>query len=468
MEEEVHSKRQRLDESGASCPPATVARDNFALAAFPRANDVINFLVRSPFSDTLSAPVRPWFTHQIFPDEQLRLTTTQFPPGSSIDVVVDAQTLAFDVEVHLAADIPMSDQQAVLEYLKEHMRPLALPKDTADAQFRVIGPDHRQPATEAKRAEDQACAAIGELVATNFCSAEDPTTFEVRLASHQSATAATALLARLEALAMWFIETASPVDFTEAKWELLLAYEVGRSTTTAAPTRSVAGYLTLYTFHNPFLGSKIRICQALVMPHYLQRGLGRLLLRAAYDLALARAHVVEITVEDPCAAFANLRDQVDFALLAERRSDATAASADAVAKELKLIPAQACFVVDACDFFRLLTRLLSAAPAAADDAAVVDAARAMLRRRAKGSESRETLSDADRALLEDALDAVDAGGFKALRLQAKRHLLRFDADGLRDLPKPDMQRALSELFDDRLDRFLRLTAAAQRLRLLPL
>lgn len=463
MDVETHFKRQRLDESGASCAPASVARDNFALAAFPRANDVINFLVRSPFSDTLSAPVRPWFTHQIFPDEQLRLTATQFPPGSFVNVVVDAQTLAFDVEVHLTSDIPATDQQAVLEYLKEHMRPLALPKDTDDAQFRIVGPDaHRQPTEAAKRAEDGACAAIGELIATNQGPAEDLSAFEVRLATHQSDAAASALLARLEALAMWFIETASSVDFTEAKWELLVAYEVGRSTTTTPPQRSVAGYLTLYTFHNPFLGSKIRICQALVLPHHLQRGLGRLLLRAAYDLALARAHVVEITVEDPCAAFANLRDQIDFALLAERRPDATAASVDAVAKALKLIPAQACFVVDARDFFRLLTRLLTAAPAAADDAATVDAARAMLRRR-----TRETLSDTDRALLEDALDAVDAGGFKALRLQAKRHLLRFDADGLRDLPKPDMQRALSELFDDRLDRFLRLTAAAQRLQLLP-
>eukprot|EP01033_Poteriospumella_lacustris_P014005 gene14005-10006_t len=39
MDAETHFKRQRLDESGASCAPASVARDNFALAAFPRAND---------------------------------------------------------------------------------------------------------------------------------------------------------------------------------------------------------------------------------------------------------------------------------------------------------------------------------------------------------------------------------------------------------------------------------------------
>jgi hypothetical protein len=69
--------------------------------------------------------------------------------------------------------------------------------------------------------------------------------------------------------------------------------------------------MTLFTFCNPFLGSKIRVCQALVLPHMQGKGLGRKMLLAVYELAKSRSCITEVTVEDPAPAFERLRDAVD-------------------------------------------------------------------------------------------------------------------------------------------------------------
>jgi ribosomal protein S18 acetylase RimI-like enzyme len=50
------------------------------------------------------------------------------------------------------------------------------------------------------------------------------------------------------------------------------------------PIRNFAGYMTLFTFHNPFLGSKMRVCQVLVLPHMQGRGLGREMLLAGIHI----------------------------------------------------------------------------------------------------------------------------------------------------------------------------------------
>jgi GNAT superfamily N-acetyltransferase len=128
------------------------------------------------------------------------------------------------------------------------------------------------------------------------------------------------------------------VDFTDERWEVLYLYNtnidsvsnVGDNSISSSgsnsmissklindnvqgryPIRNFAGYMTLFTFHNPFLGSKIRVCQVLVLPHMQGRGLGREMLLAVYRLAQSRENVTEVTVEDPCPAFERLRDAVD-------------------------------------------------------------------------------------------------------------------------------------------------------------
>jgi hypothetical protein len=61
------------------------------------------------------------------------------------------------------------------------------------------------------------------------------------------------------------------VDPSEDAWELLYLYE--RATEGAL---LFAGYYTLFAFVNPLRGKVLRVCQALILPHYQRQGEGRL------------------------------------------------------------------------------------------------------------------------------------------------------------------------------------------------
>ena len=157
---------------------------------------------------------------------------------------------------------------------------------------------------------------------TNSSTSFSSSSFEIYLATDKDSGAGE-LLHRAEKIAVWHIETADSVDFSDERWEVLNIYNTIThrkhqnlnnnvlNGTDEYVTRSFAGYMTLFTFNNPFLGSKIRICQALVLPHMQGQGLGRKLLLAAYNLAKSRSSIVEVTVEDPAPAFEWLRDTVD-------------------------------------------------------------------------------------------------------------------------------------------------------------
>jgi hypothetical protein len=76
------------------------------------------------------------------------------------------------------------------------------------------------------------------------------------------------------------------------------SYGTATSKSTNRPVNAslyyLAGYFTLFTFRNPIVGSKLRICQALVWPSQQKKGLGKELLLATYRLALSRDEVTEV------------------------------------------------------------------------------------------------------------------------------------------------------------------------------
>jgi histone acetyltransferase 1 len=122
--------------------------------------------------------------------------------------------------------------------------------------------------------------------------------------------------ARVQNLAMFFIETADPVrvqDDTKGYWKVLYLFHQYTPGAWA-----LAGYITLFHFTNPFLhgGSVImRICQALVLPPYQGQGHGRRMLHAVHDLAHDDDDdddVAQVNVEDPAPAFCALRNRVDY------------------------------------------------------------------------------------------------------------------------------------------------------------
>lgn len=124
------------------------------------------------------------------------------------------------------------------------------------------------------------------------------------------------LLRRLESIAIWFIETADGIDFNDPQWELLTYYKVPideqDDTSSQSNLPIFLGYQTFFSFLNPFSGSHLRICQALVLPLYQGKSYGQALLHLAYDLAESRSSVSSVTVEHPSTGFQILRSLVEF------------------------------------------------------------------------------------------------------------------------------------------------------------
>ena len=221
--------------------------------------------------------------------------------------------------------------------------------------------------------------------------------------------------------------------------------EVGRKISGGRQVLSLAGYFTLFTFHNPFAGSKMRVCQCLVLPHLQGRGLGRELLMCTYRLASDLSHVTEITVEDPAPGFQSLRDAVDLEWLfchwptpplSRTIAGATVAAATVAIKpgdvsiaaaKLKLTPAQVEYLSEAEQYACL--QLQAEALGGAESAA-------------------------GRAFLDTHV--------KSLRLTVKRRLLRQQPD-IKALPKVQMQRELERLYAEQQERFERSCRARARL-----
>jgi hypothetical protein len=245
------------------------------------------------------------------------------------------------------------------------------------------------------------------------------------------------LLQRAERLAMWYIETASTIDFNDDKWEVLFLMKKDLRTN----ERSFIGYATLYTFHNPFLGSKLRICQVLILPPFHGRGYGRHILFDIYSIAQSRPEVTEITVEDPAEAFQNLRDLVDVEWFLLHGSQSVTSP-----KSLKLIPSQLYFVQNAIDFHRLsapssVNEVKKTLTSTADETIEQENIETKKRPYETIRESDESDEGEEKKREEERQRLM-----KEFRLRNKRYLLQQNGD-LKGLEKSAMQRELGELYD---------------------
>jgi ribosomal protein S18 acetylase RimI-like enzyme len=245
-----------------------------------RMNDIIflRFLrtSSSPSSaegvDVLST-CHPEYTHQLFNDEKIYLDMDSSP---EVYVDIDIHDLGHGMKIQGTCSSHDLDQ------ITSGLDPI-MPKNSVSIE---VG--------EVMRIFDQ-----------------DDYVFEIRRATHRD-PGATQLLRSCEKLAMWFIETADSVDFEDDRWEALFLLGSKKGADGKGTSKKdFVGYFTLYSFINPMAGSKARICQALVLPPFQGRGLGRELMRQVYWICKKRPDVVEITVEDPAPAFEALRDAVD-------------------------------------------------------------------------------------------------------------------------------------------------------------
>lgn len=389
----------------------------------------VSYLVPDGPNEAIVYPTKPEFTHQIFEDEEILLLRNSPPADDvlqdSVRVLVDLTSLATSVQFQ--DFLSGAERAAVLESLCT-----AVPNYSSES---LAG-------TSVRASSPHSCwdgQPTGELIHTfsrknklgeedDGSSARKDDVFDIYLATAKDANACE-LLACGEKLALWSIETADSVDFSDSRWEALFLFrrEENSSKDDQAMQYCFCGYVTLFTFHNPFAGSKLRVCQALVLPPFQSVGLGRELMKVVYDkFVMVRESITELTVEDPCIGFSRLRDSVDFDRFIESyveqidsnwtaRLPSIDTPADKLACELKITLKQAQFVLEAYEFLKVQL--------------------------VKGNEENDKSST---STVEEE--------FVRFRLRVKKRLLNENKD-LKYVSKEKMKQELAQLFAEETERF---------------
>lgn len=275
---------------------------------------------------------RPEFTHQLFENEQISLpmpsaTLTEGQAPHLLTVFIRCSDLVHTVVIGNSTMFPSNSAPEILVMdqlktgLPDDSTTSIINNETSSGSETCAG----QMALSASfldpnmfHSPSDSLDALGTYRST--VAVDESCRYELYLANDKDVPTSWSFLRRAERVAMWHIETADAVDFSDERWEVINLYKCGPTDCTY---RSLAGYITLFTFLNPFKGLKMRVCQALVLPHVQKKGLGREMLLGVYRLAAERANVCEVTVEDPCPGFERMRDTVDceWLLLALPKSE---------------------------------------------------------------------------------------------------------------------------------------------------
>ncbi|XGW18878.1 hypothetical protein V3C99_003014 [Haemonchus contortus] len=121
-----------------------------------------------------------------------------------------------------------------------------------------------------------------------------------------------AYLARVQSLALCYIDAAQYTDNSDPLWFHYFLFE-SRPHDSGDGSRaySLAGYASLYRFYAYPDKVRPRIAQIMLLPPYRKSGLGAKLLNAIYKDLGSMKEVLDVTAEDPADNFVLLRDYVD-------------------------------------------------------------------------------------------------------------------------------------------------------------
>lgn len=181
-----------------------------------RANDVVSLSFYDGYFQS-DKKFNPHFTHQVFEEEAI--------PLSSTDKVIIQINFQPDLTSTVELVVSNEDDEA---YIRHKLAKFAPTPDLRNISFDPIG-----------------------TRLNSFTIENDE--FDFFLASHTDA-GASELLARAEKIAVWFIETADSIDFNDDRWEVLWIYANHVHPITGVKSSFIAGYMTLFIFHNPFAG----------------------------------------------------------------------------------------------------------------------------------------------------------------------------------------------------------------------
>lgn len=126
--------------------------------------------------------------------------------------------------------------------------------------------------------------------------------------------------ARMQTLIMWFIESATMVDFEDPRWDYFMIFEKfnpsrnedpGATSVTTEDRYFFAGYATVYRYYAYPDKARPRVSQMLLLPPYRRNHLGTTLLQCIYDHYKKQPSTLDITAEDPDEEFIAMRDFLD-------------------------------------------------------------------------------------------------------------------------------------------------------------
>lgn len=122
--------------------------------------------------------------------------------------------------------------------------------------------------------------------------------------------------AQMQSLIMWFIESATMVDYTDPRWDFFLVFEKYNPKTDTVEVSTedryfFAGYATCYRYYAYPDKIRPRISQMLLLPPYRRNGVGTAFLDAIYKHYIPNSTTLDITVEDPDEEFIAMRDFLD-------------------------------------------------------------------------------------------------------------------------------------------------------------
>ncbi|EJD74790.1 histone acetyltransferase type B catalytic subunit, variant [Loa loa] len=118
-----------------------------------------------------------------------------------------------------------------------------------------------------------------------------------------------AYLARVQTLALWYIEAAQYTDNDDPRWQHYFLYESFKKD--GISRVALAGYASLVRFYNYPDKIRPRIAQILLLPHYQGAGIGARFLKAIYNDLIQDPNVTDITAEVPAESFITTRDYVN-------------------------------------------------------------------------------------------------------------------------------------------------------------
>ncbi|KAL4003636.1 Histone acetyl transferase HAT1 N-terminus family protein [Acanthocheilonema viteae] len=119
-----------------------------------------------------------------------------------------------------------------------------------------------------------------------------------------------AYLARVQTLALWYIEAAQYTDNDDPRWQHYFLYESFKKDNGVSRV-ALAGYASLVRFYHYPDKIRPRIAQILLQPHYQGVGIGAKFLKAIYNDLIQDPKVADITAEVPAESFITTRDYVN-------------------------------------------------------------------------------------------------------------------------------------------------------------